>query len=519
MKLYYILFALFFLVFTACEEDYLEKLPEDSLSPEAFYNNPANFSTALYGIYDAMQSRYLFGNLPETDAITDNSLFTQFTAVVDFINFSKGVPSANSNGLFANYYLYPYQVIQRANALLDKINLPGSLTAVEKATIEAEARALRALAYMRLAYLYGDVPLVTTALERSEALNVKRTPKSEVIAFILSEFQAAATALGTKPYNNEAGRLTKQAVLGLRAKVLIYEARMGKGNWNDARTAISEAMTVAQSAGAKLFTSGDGSNAQENYDALFWEKNEDNAEVLFALNFNATDLGYSISQYYAVAGGNLSMSIHNNFVKDFYTTDGLPITDPKSIYNATQPYDNRDPRLKAIVAVPGEMYSTGTAMAAFKGKATKGVLETDFALRKLTTLGGAIPLNKGEVDAIILRYADILLLFAEAENEVNGPTTAAYNAINQIRTRVKMPAVTPGLSKEAFRAEVLHERRIELAFEGQRWFDLITLGIADKTINGIGELGRAFVPNKQELFPIPQSELALNPNMTQNPGY
>ena len=225
--------------------------------------------------------------------------------------------------------------------------------------------------------------------------------------------------------------------------------------------------------------------------------------------------GQSLNNNYGPNQANQTgrISVHTNFVADFYGTDGLAITSVGSNYNPSQPYVNRDPRLLASVYLPGLTYFFG----AYTGHAGNASIETDFAVRKYT-YADLTTVDRG-LDVIVLRYADILLMLAEAENEVNGPTTIAYSAINEVRSRVKMPNVTAGLLAPAFKVEVLHERRVELGFEGQRWFDLVTLGIADAKINGIKELGRKFVPGKQELFPIPKSEIDLNNNLEQNTGY
>ncbi|EHQ24874.1 RagB/SusD family nutrient uptake outer membrane protein [Mucilaginibacter paludis] len=499
----------------SCKKDFLTRLPQDTLSPDNFYNNAANLKIGLTGVYNTLQNAQLFDKIPELDAISDNSMLFKYET--DLIAFSQGNAYANITNTMPNYYGQPYILIQRANELLDNINAPGNITQADRNDYQAEARALRAIAYMRLVYLFGDVPLYTTFIDKATSLTLTRTLRDKVIAFIVTELQASAAVLGTKPYNNEKGRLTKQAVLGMLCKVLVYEARMGKRPWVEAQTALAQLMTTAQGAGVDLLTTGTGANGQANYEAVFLLANADNKEVLFAVKNNDLNRGVDLSTFYGAGGGNLSVSVHTNFVNDFYGTDGLPIA-TSSVYNPASPYTNRDPRLKATVTVPGDVYSNNATLVPFNGRITKGTLQTDFAIKKYTTLDGT-KFNQGQLDVIILRYADILLLFAEAENEVNGPTTAAYNAINRVRARVNMPNVKTGLTQTDFRNEVIHERRVELGFEGQRWFDLVTLGIANQKINAINELGRKFVPNKQELFPIPQSEINLNANLTQNQGY
>ena len=512
-KYIFIIGVLFFV--SSCNKDFLEKLPQDTLSPETFYNSGDNLATALTGVYDALQNENNFGKLSDLEGISDNGI--HFKYEFEFISFAQGIANANVTQRFATYYQAGYQLIQRANILLDNIDAPGSITQSERDAIEAEARALRAIAYMRLTYIYGDVPLITKFTQLAEIKTVSRTPKVQIVDFILTELKDAADKLAITPYNNVKGRYTKQAALGFRAKMLVYEARMGNKSWTDALAAVNEAVSVANSAGAGLFTSGTPTDGLANFEGLFSLAKIDNKEILFAIKNNILDKSANLYTFFAVGGGSLSLSVHTNLVNDFYCTDGQPITS-SPFYNAAEPFKNRDPRLKASISVPGDTYSTGTQLLPFKGKTTIGVLQTDFAIKKLTTLDG-LAQNQGQLDVPVLRYADLLLLQAEAENDVNGPTADAYAAINKVRKRAGIADVVPGLSKAAFRNEVIHERRVELAFEGQRWFDLVTLGIANQKINAIGELGRKFTPNQQELFPIPQTEIDLNPNLTQNPGY
>lgn len=508
-------------VLFACDSD-LELIPQDSLSPEKFYANPANFEAALNGIYDGLQANGMYRNLPILDAASDNSI-AQFVSVSDLENFGKGIQGAGVNNNIVDYYEDAFIVIQRANLLLDNIENEGLITEASRTAIRAEARALRAIAYARLAYLFGDMPLITNFLSRSELLSLERDSRQEVMDFALSELEEAANDLGTAPFDGQTGRLTRQAVLGMLARFTVYEARLGNRSWQEALVATNAALAAADQGGHGLFIAGDGLDGGLNYRALFFENNEDNPEILFGVKFDIIDQAEPLYERYGILGGTLYMTVLSNLVNDFYTTDGLAITDPGSIYDPLNPYANRDPRLEATVIVPGSLYSNGGELAELTSTSNT-TAATPFFVRKQVTLNGdeGIALNdngRATLDAIVLRYAELLLLVAEAENEVNGPTAAAYSAINQVRSRVNMPEVAVGLTQSTFRDEVIHERRVELAFEGTRWFDLLTLGIAEERINGINEFDRAFVPNKSELFPIPQREIDRIPSLSQNPGY
>jgi len=514
MKLQHLILLLLSLASTSCKKDFLEKQPEDTLAPEVFYTDAASLKPGLYGVYRSLREGAVFGNPIELEGISDNAILN--TRAAELINFSKGVGITDNTEKLAEYYLYNFQVIQRANLLLDNISAPGDITAAERTAIESEARILRAMAYMRLVYLYGRIPLVTTSISRAQAMALKQPSREELISFITTELSDAGMKLAVKPYAGETGRLTRQAALGMRAKVLVYEARMGKGSWGDALAAVKGASESAVSGGAKLMKTGTGANGQANYEAIYSESQENNEEILFQVKFDATiGQGQSLHSNYAPNQANQTarISVHTNFANDFYGTDGLPVTAAASNFNPLKPYENRDPRLSATIYLPGNTYFFGV----FRGKAGNASLETDFAVKKYTY--AVLSAADNGLDVIVLRYADLLLLLAEAENKVNGPTLTAYNAINEVRSRVNMPAVKSGITAVQFNDEVIHERRVELGFEGQRWFDLVTLGIAGQKINAINELGRKFIPAKQELFPIPKSEIDLNKNLVQNPGY
>jgi hypothetical protein len=510
-----IITSIIILTVISCNKDLLNKLPQDTLQPEIFYQNGDNLKTALTGVYDALQNENNYGKVTDFDCISDDAIYFRYDN--ELISYCSGLSNANVTQKMAKTYQAAYQLIQRANLVLENINAPGSIRQTDRTSFRAEARALRALAYMRLVYVYGDVPFYTNSIDIATSKTLSRTPKKQIVEFVINEFQGAADSLATKPYNNEKGRFTKQAALGFKARVLLYEARMGNKPWADVLTAVNAAKTTADAAGNGLFYSSTPANGLANFDGVFAAANVDNKEMLFVCKNNILDVAANFYTYYAAGGGNICVSVHTNLVNDFYCTDGLPITS-SPLYNSATPYANRDPRLKSSITAPGDTYSTGTQLLPFNGKATIGILQTNFAIKKLTTTNG-LAQNTGLLDFPILRYADVLLMLAEAENEVNGATAVAYSAINSVRARVVMPNLATGLTQTQFRNEVIHERRTEFAFEGLRWFDLVTLKIANQKINAIGELNRKFTPNQQELFPIPQSERSLNPNLTQNPGY
>ena len=210
------------------------------------------------------------------------------------------------------------------------------------------------------------------------------------------------------------------------------------------------------------------------------------------------------------------MYIHQNLADAYGYADG---SDYNPIDNT---YISRDPRLSANIMHEGLIFNDltydGTDNGGFVGGNSLGTV-TNLFFYKFVTTDYSSDFNEGELDIPLLRYADLLLMQSEALNETGAD---GYTPLNLVRDRAGLPPLS-GLSQDEFRDKVILERRLELALEGQRWFDLITLGIAEKVINGIEEerddIVREFIPGRSELLPIPQKEIGLNPNLIQNPGY
>jgi hypothetical protein len=215
-----------------------------------------------------------------------------------------------------------------------------------------------------------------------------------------------------------------------------------------------------------------------------------------------------------------------NLVNDYECTDGLPITS-SPLYNASTPYNNRDPRLLATVLTPGVLYKGGITFSAVQAGSATGFLNK----KGVDSTRATVIQTQSDQDWVYLRYAEILLTYAEAQNEAVGPDGTVYNAINLIRERVKMPDLPAALTQDSMRTRIRHERRIELAMEGQRYFDLkrwqldrvILPTIHDPGTTPINGPLRTF-PLRDTLWPVPQPELDIaksynNINFKQTPGY
>jgi len=407
-----------------------------------------------------------------------------------------------------------------------------------------EARFLRAFFYLQLIERYGDVPLITTVLTEEEANAVSPASYDEVVRFIVLECDAV-TALLPASYAaftsaKETGRATKGAAMALKARTLLYAAsplHNQTGNtqkWIDAAKAskdIINTTTYSLEANYNAFLNNIASKE------LIFERREGNQNYFEKANF---PIGFE--------GGNTGNCPTQNLVDAYeMKANGLGINEPNSGYNSLDPYAGTDPRLALTIlyntspfkSKPLECW-TGGANATPKANASK----TGYYLKKY--LIESVSLSPSSISTrqhtwVVFRYGEVLLNYAEAMNEAYGPENAsdlgmsALQAVNLIRTRAKMPAFPAGLSKDQFRLKLQNERRIEMAFEEQRFWDIRRWKIGNTTQdiygmeitkNGDGTfkytkklIERRIFEDKMNLYPIPQSELFKNNKLKQNTGW
>ncbi len=509
----------FLLGTTACEKEFLEKTPIDRGSVEGFFENEEDVSRALNGIYDVLQGSIWGGGFywmhQNFDILTDNGVGCcpweqQYTTI------AKGEHGPTTGGMINTKWDFGYEGIFRANSVLENIE-DVDMDSNKKNLMIAEARFLRGLFYQELTTLYGDVPLVLNVLTREEGLQSTRAPKSQVLTAIYEDLDFAEANLELTPRNGELGRPTKMSPIAVKTRLKIYN--------EDYAGAIAEARKAMAIADANPDLLG----LMENYGDVFNPDIENNREVMFDVQFTEGTQGEGNFMQVALAPGPEgapgngwgSITPLDGLVDAFYMTDGLPTTE-SPLFDSDNPYLNRDPRMTDNLFVPG----VSTWRGEIYDESLSG-FSPFFAVRKWVDPDALIGENGcscNETNLILFRYADILMYFAEALNETSGPTDEVYSAINQIRTRAGMPEVTPGLSQDEMREVIRHERQVEFAWEGTRYFDLIRWGIAkdvipQATLFGEQRDSRVFEEPKHNLWPIPQKEIDLNPNLTQNPGY
>lgn len=334
--------------------------------------------------------------------------------------------------------------------------------------------------------------------------DLPRNTKEEVYTQIQTDIDKAVEDLPISYSSTDLGRATKGAALTLKARSALYNE-----NWS---VAVSAAQAVIDLGVYTLFP---------DYRGLFLLENERNDEVIFDVTYQFPEITNNYHELFQQ--GNVLKSL-----PDAYLMKDGRLPENSNLYDPNNPYENRDPRLDQTLITIGSMYNgelvTGDELFANL---------TGFAFKKYTyftddDVRQAPSPNQSEINPILFRYAEVLLTLAEAENELTGPTAKANDAINQVRNRpsVAMPNVAPGLTQSEFREMVRRERRIEFAGEGLFYQDIIRWKTAETVMNrpGLDKDGnviedRSFNPQQDYLWPLPDREILLNPNLEQNPGY
>lgn len=502
---------------TGCSKNLLDKHSLTQIASASFWKTEQDAILGINGVYDVLQDRSLYSGtlngatgLPMYDNFGDNCYNSyKFEGPGNFM-IANIDPTDNGKNLFTPFWISSYKGIGRANVALENIGkMPTSVISdANKNALLGQALFLRSLFYMNLAIYYQDVPLILKVQTLDEAYVAKNTYQ-EVSDQIIKDLKDAANKLPVTYPAAQYGYATKGAALGLLARFQLY---------NKDYQGVLDATTTLLTLGYSL---------NPSYTQLFTEAGENSKEVVFSVRF-FQDGGVSSNGEMFSATFNALPKVDQqpmpNLVKDYYCTDGKPIT-TSPLYNAATPKNNRDPRLAASVYFKNDIFLTDIA------KVFTGNTATTYGLKKYlrtlnTSATGVGVFNPGGQDFYILRYADILLMRAEAMVELN-QLSGVYALVNQVRARVSMPTVESvegaGLSQSALRTIVRHERRVELAMEGLRFFDLKRWGTVQLAFqaaladNIAGYTGIVYRGGKSEIFPIPQSELDANTNLKQNP--
>ncbi len=549
-------------VIISCDDN-LNLTPLDAPSSETFYSNQSELELGINGVYNATFHWHISGTpwFLKLELATDHG----FDRSAGMQSVGQGGGSAGT-GIFQSYWSNLYSAIARANNLLD--NMSRAEEAVSEdffRRIQAEARFLRAYSYHHLTELYGDVPLLLEVPAPDET-QIGRTAKADVVDQILDDLDFAAEILPPSWSGSDEGRVTSGAALALKARVALY----------------NEQFQLATVAASQVIDSGIYS-LYPDYEEIFKLEGQRNSEVIFDIPYEVGFQTHALPRRHGSRMvGAWSQNVPSQFLVDSYQLiDGQHI-DESPMYDPVQPFENRDPRLEATIVRPQSelaniVYEThpdsvetyrienGDRVRVDNQDSTNPFHSfTGYLYRKYTNpeeFGARID-DSGQ-NIILIRLAEMYLVYAEAKIESNDIDQSVLDAMNEVRARAygveptevnEYPAINTTDQAE-LRREVRYERKIELAVEGFRLFDIRRWGIADEVMDGtlIGrprdaystipsppsinrDLGhhpnygatqdlyrnvesRSFNPNRDFLWAIPQAEMDVNENVTQNPGY
>ena len=491
------IFPLFFICMAiiACENDFLDTLPNDNPTAEGYFESEEAAQQSRIGLY-AVNSNLFTDDRYLWDCITDQ-LFAQYdTGSVTSIY--RGVVTPQVGGLVAELYADAYRVIAATNdhiAAIDGMdeNLFAEMT---KEQYKADARFFKAMYYYYLTEVYGGVPLYTESLPNAEDYEIKQSSKQEVVDYILSELDEAIEVLPNTEYN---GYITKSAAQALKARVLLQNKR-----WQDA------ADTAEEIIGSGIYS------LDPNYFDVFIKKGSANSnEIIFAYEFNAPDVGHSLTRRLTRSAGGTP---RQQFVDNYLMADGLALED-SSLDGSN--YQNRDPRFYESVYFPEDEWVIWAQNEPTQtGWYIKKYFDPD---PEVTTRTVIDQLGQSDQPIIQHRYADVLLVYAEAKHMLGEFDQTVYDAtIKLIRDRVGMGNVSVSTMSSDEKLDLIkYERYAELAFEGHSFFDLKRWGMLGETIQSIDDpIGVEIVwDDKFLLWPFTETELNLNPALEQNPGY
>jgi len=484
-------------LFTACDS-WLDVDPSDKYSADTFWKTEEQASAGLSGCYRVLhpwRGNYTF----EFDMITSNAMPYNETNGTQAIGKGEHM---STTGLIVNLWNECYKGVGRTNTLLDNIEnveMDESL----KNRMAGEGKFLRAFFYSYLVNHYGGVPLILETPNADKHADLPRDTKEAVLNQILKDLTEAAEVLPLSYSGTNLGRATKGAALALKARMLLFNEK-----WSEAAATAKQVMELGEYA---LFN---------DYRNMFKEENKHHVEVIFNIESSLPDFqtGYDATIFRLNRPAPLK-----ELVDKYQMTDGKSINE-SPLFDKEKPYENRDPRLHYSITCIGYPYN---------GKliTSSDVMTTGFGQKKYTTYSDdeTIPLvERSAFNYILIRYAEVLLSYAEAQNEAAGPDDSVYNAINQVRKRpgVDMPEIPRGLTKEQMREAIRLERRVELAMEGLYYYDVLRWKTIEQENNGavhnsggVEVVIRKFNPARDYLWPIPHNQTVQNPNLAQNPNW
>lgn len=519
----------------------LDIAPTDKFSDLTFWQVEANVYNALYNNYSLIYNSSLYF---DAEALSDNA----YSPSGDLNVIASG-NATSQTAKFAGDWNGYYSAIKSCNIFLANIDRNNTISAANKTRLKAETRFIRAFEHFNLVKWYGDVPIVDHDATPEEAQTISRSPKADVIKFVVNELAAAANDLPSKDAipATENGRITKGAALALEARVLLYQGDR-----------MADVATICEQLMNDQSTNGNYA-LESSYSALFSDPNvnKNTKESILSLQYVPTLRTWNNFWDFAprTVGGRVSnMAPTQELVDDYIMLNGKGIKETGSGYIETNPYVNRDPRLTATVVYDRYVWvnpNNSTKTIYIKpgtdpvqpgldeyNAGSQAASATAYYWRKYFDPSALANFVSGN-NLHLIRYAEILLDYAEAKQSLGQMDATVWNkTIGALRARAGFTDAGalnyPGAADMT--NIIRRERRVELAMEGLRVDDIRRWKTAEVVMNGyihgakfsadqntdngyIRTQLRKFNPGRDYLWAIPANDVDLNKNLTQNPGY
>lgn len=527
------------LLVASCKK--LDLVPTDKYTEKNYWTSPEKANFVLNMAYSQMvNASYFFYNNVLSDDAYDGRGDAEGTTSI-----SAGVYDP-SLGRLDDEWKFHYAGIKTCNTLLKYIDVVPGMTESVKNKMVAEALFIRAKHFFNLTTWWGAVPLFTEDISIDQSEQIARSSHADVIKQVLEDLDKAEAVLptNTEYTGNDIGRITRGAAIALKARVYLYE-----NDWANVVKECSKLIGTTANGTYKLF---------DSYSGLFDINNENNSEVILGYGFTPElrTHGEMIDMVPISVGARLNaLAPTQELVSDYLMLNGKDKSDSNSGFDPANPYKDRDPRLTATVVYDGYEWTKadGSKKTIYIKPGTdpdKGNAVDEYKPGQVSSPTGYYvrkyydPTSNNfasGLDLIVIRYADVLLMYAEAKNEIAKLSAADWNTtIKAIRQRAGFTDAgaldyNAAWSQADLRQRIRRERRIELALEGTRIFDIRRWKTAQTVLNGYvhgAHFGpsdvdggfvrvnvRTFDPSRHYLWPVPRDERALNTNLDQNPGW
>ncbi|MGQ1947006.1 RagB/SusD family nutrient uptake outer membrane protein [Geofilum sp. OHC36d9] len=511
---------LFLFLLSACSEDFLQIDPAGKIESSDFPANDDEVWSMMVGGYNLMQwnygrdwnSAFFVKNLPADDVNAGSSASDQLS-YQNLDDFKNEADNTVTTAIWEGFY----KTINHCNTIIERVGTSNSF----REQIVAEAKAMRAWNYFELVVMFGDVPFFTQNATDDSGYNMPRVAKATIYEQIETDLIDAISVLSLKSTysDNHKFRIAKGAAQAMLGKVYLYQEK-----WSEAHEVLSQV----------ILTEGTEYDLEPVFDNIWRRVGEFGVESVFELEYTQQE-GYDWGNF--GWNGEQESNIHVQLMGPrspfFSNLDKIGIIPgwgfnlpTAKIGSAFNEMGDNGPRYKASLMSETEFLDAGGSIVADEdedGNAVpahdyEGYLRLKYATfaSETNSRGGAAAELNYSTNWRLIRYADVLLMAAEAYNEDDKPELGVVE-INKVRKRAELDELPLSISQADLREAIIKERQLELAFEGCRYWDLIRWGLAEQELGAMG-----FMSNKHELFPIPQSEISANTAISQedqNPGH